>query len=218
MTAPRETGTTLLLCVLLLSSISLVALAAASASGLQLRMSHNVGSEQQALEAALSANAWAERWLLSLDGSQRPQPCTSACSGQQAVRAAGSYPPLPEYQGERWWLDHGYADGYDPHTARQLVSRAFNGRPAGRWIVEEVQYLPSVEAAEFAAEMSYYRVIARAVHPGLGTPVVVESIIARPWGNALWQDALPRPPEAALFCTGLLPGLHCGRRAWQRRL
>lgn len=206
----------LLLGLLLLAGLSLLALAAASDSSLQLQASRNISSEQQALSAALSANAWAEHWLLSQDGSARVEPCLAACGNTQPVRAANSYPPLPEYQSESWWLEHGHADGFDPVSGQRIVLRYTADQPVGRWIVEELHYQSPADAGQPA--VSYYRIIARAVQLGSGTPIVVESILARPWGHPDWRDALPRRHDQPLFCLTLPQGTDCGRRAWQRRL
>lgn len=212
----RERGVTLLLGVLLLATLSLVVLSAASASGLQIRISNNNSQEQQALAQARSASHWAERWLLGQPGTQRLPPCAASCTAQQVVRAAGSYPPLLEHQSEAWWLTHGHADGFDPASGQRLAQRTPSDIPAGRWLIEEVHHETS--AAGSSNEISYYRILARGVAASGGPPVVVESIIARPWGQADWQDPLPRESHTVLFCHGLLPATPCGRRSWQRRL
>ena len=213
---PPQTGMALLLGLMLLAGLSLLALAAASDSGLQLQASRNVSSEQQAISAALSANAWAEHWLLSLDGSTRMAPCAAACGRTQPIRAANSYPPLPEYQGESWWLEHGHADGFDPVSGQRIALRHAGGQPVGRWIIEELMYQGPAEPGQ--AALSYYRITARAVQRDSGTPIVVESILARPWGESHWRDDLPRRHDQPLFCLTLPHGTDCGRRAWQRRL
>lgn len=208
---------TLLLGVLLLASLSLVVLAAASASSLQVRMSHNSGSEQQAMQAARSANAWAERWLLGQNGSTRIVPCSAACPPEQVIRAANSYPPFTEYQPESWWLEHAHADGFDPVTGQRLAPRTAQDMPVGRWLIEEIHHHTQASQG-LAVEISYYRILARAISPYGGHAVVVESTLARPWGQAEWQDPLPRETDTALFCLDLLPAIDCGRRSWRRRL
>jgi Tfp pilus assembly protein PilX len=206
----------LLLGLLLLAGLSLLALAAASDSGLHLQASRNASSEQQALAAAQSANKWAEYWLLSQDGSSRIVPCAIGCSSNQPVRSAGNYPPLPEYQPESWWLEHGHADGFDPVSGQRLALRSAGRQPLGRWIIEELHFQAAAGPQQPA--LSYYRITARAVQADSGTPVVVESILARPWGNASWRDALPRRFDQPMFCLALMDDTDCGRRVWQRRL
>lgn len=213
---PAQTGMALLLGLLLLAGLSLLALAAASDSGLQLQASRNVSSEQQAISAALSANAWAEHWLLSRDGGTRIEPCPSACGTTRPIRAANSYPPLPEYQDESWWLEHGHADGFDPVSGQRIALRYAGDQPVGRWIIEELLYQPPAQPGQ--AALSYYRITARAVQVDSGTAVVVESILARPWGESDWRDELPRQHDQPLFCLTLPHDTDCGRRAWQRRL
>lgn len=210
----RQRGAALLLCLLLLIALSLLAVSSASDSRVQVRMAANLAADEQAFRAAQSALAWGEQWLFSLDGETRVPPCGGDCDATTPVRSADSYPPWPEHQPEAWWLDEGRADGFDPVTGARLADRGPGDGPAGRWIVEEIHFEP---AGGGRPDTSYYRLIARAAPIGSGSPVVLESIIARPWGDHAWRNAFPAATEP-LFCIALTVPAHCGRMAWQRRL
>lgn len=214
----RQRGVTLLLCVLLLAGLSLLALSAASDSQLQLRVMGNIDSEARALAAARSAGAWAEQWLFSLDGASPPPTCASDCTGAAPILAPGALPQHPGDHPENWWLSQAFADGHDPFTGQRLAPRAVRGTPVGRWLVQELHRdFVAAEQENPSAELVWYRVIARAAPAPSGSPVVVESIVARPWGEAGWQDALPRDAALTAFCQSLVHRMPCGRRGWRRR-
>ncbi|KAA9132541.1 hypothetical protein F3N42_04785 [Marinihelvus fidelis] len=214
---PRQSGVALVLCVLLLASLSLVAMAGAGDSQVQVRVAANLSAERAALRAAKSALSWAEQWLHGLDGTSRPPACGSNCAGGPPVHPANDLPPLLEYQPESWWLSHARADGSDPITGGTLADRAPDRGPVGRWLVEELHHAAAGTTAG-QPEITYYRVTARATPYPSGTPVVIESIIARPWGDASWRDAFPDTWPAPGYCLGLAQPTHCGRMAWRRRL
>jgi hypothetical protein len=208
----------LLLGLLLLASLSVLALAAASDSQLQLRIAGNFDRETRALQAARSAGAWAEQWLLSLAQAPAVQQCVDDCTAPSPVRAPGVYPQRPEHAPETWWLDHGAADGIDPLTGARLAPAGDDGGPAGRWIVEQLQRQPREDTATGAfVDVAWYRVIARAPMAPSGPAVVVESLVARPWGAPEWSDPLPRSAKLGSFCSALWSRLPCGRQAWRRR-
>jgi len=203
-------GTALPLALLLLTALSLLAIVAAADGLLQLRMSDNHTAAAATRAAAESALLWGEDWLMSLDGANRPEPCEQDCADGAVIRAIGQYPVDPELQAGSWWLANGLADGQDPASGEQLAPRA----SPGHWIVEELFYQPSDETHP---ALSYYRVLARADGAAGGPPAVMESILARPWGEAGWRNAFPDAPGTATFCRSqTVPG-PCGRLAWQQR-
>jgi hypothetical protein len=66
-------------------------------------------------------------------------------------------------------------------------------------------------------DVTWYRIVARAPMAPSGPAVVVESLLARPWGAVDWRDPLPRAADLDSFCTALWSRLPCGRQAWRRR-
>jgi hypothetical protein len=106
-----ERGVALLLSLLLLTSLTLLGLAAASDASLQNRMVGNLEKNLTATRHAESAGRWAEAWLLGLDGDQRPNPCSDRCGPGQVIRQSGTYPALPERESEDWWRFSGFVAG-----------------------------------------------------------------------------------------------------------
>lgn len=211
-----QRGMVLLMGLLLLASLSVLAIAAASDSQLQLRVAANLDREARALQAARAAGTWAEQWLLSLSQAPLPRACVTDCGEPAPVRVAGTYPARPEHEPETWWLDHGLADGIDPLDGTRLAEAG--DAPAGRWIVEELQREARADATTgTAVDVAWYRIVARAPMAPSGPAVVVESLLARPWGAAEWFDPLPRAATSESFCAALWSRLPCGRQAWRRR-
>lgn len=213
--APKsQRGATLLLGMLLLALLSISVTSAFSDNQWQLRLAKNQTAEQRAERAAYSALEWAEDWLMSLPGDSRPAICSAACNAGEVILAAGRIPAAPEQRSETWWLDNGHPDGFEPVDGILLATRQIPGSPAGRWLIEEVHVTPNDPAAG-TPEISYFRILARAPRMPRGTPVVFETVVARPWGAEHWHDELPG--DGVEFCRQ--PGVpdHCGRLAWQRR-
>jgi len=209
----RQRGATLLLGMLLMAVLCLAVTSAFSDNQWQLRISANQANEARAVQAASSALRWGEDWLMNLAGTTRPTPCSSSCGADQPVLADGMVPATPTGLGEIWWLDRAHGDGREPVSAAHLADRRISGTPGGRWIIQELHHAPADLAAGRPA-ISYYRVVARAARVPRGTPIVLESIVARPWGAPQWTDALPRPP--ARFCDAADAPAHCGRLSWRR--
>ncbi len=211
----RQTGAALLLAMLLLLLLSGVVTTAFSDNQWQLRIASHEVAEARAEAAARSALAWAEDWLLSRPGDQRPPPCPAACGAGTLVLAAGQAPADLESRGEAWWLGHAHADGIEPDTGVLLASRDHPGTPLGRWLVEEAHFEPANPAEPGQPDTSYYRIVARAARAPRGEAVVLEAIVARPWGDPAWLDALPGSSPG--FCRQADAPVHCGRLAWRRR-
>jgi Tfp pilus assembly protein PilX len=228
---PRQRGAALLLGLLMLSLLSLLVTQAWSDNRWHMRIASHEISQLRAEAAARSALNWAERWLLTRPGEDRPPACGGHCRGLP-ILADRALPERPEELAESWWLDNALADGFDPDTGDQVVGRVPDGTPAGRWIIEEAQ----VTGEDDVPTTVYYRIVARAARVPRGTPVVIESVLARPWGDAAWSDARSGPPDetetfgigrpvatsettrsrAGSFCRQPETPGHCGRLSWRR--
>ncbi len=213
--APKpQRGAALLLGLLLLALLSVSVTSAFSDNQWQLRLAKNQTAEQRAERAANSALEWAEDWLMSLPGDARPATCNANCDAGEVIFAAGHVPTAPEQRSETWWLDNGHSDGSEPAGGTLLATRQIPGSPAGRWLIEETHVVPD-DPVTGTPEISYFRILARAPRVPQGTAVVLETLVARPWGADHWHDELPG--DGVEFCRQ--PGVpdHCGRLAWQRR-
>ena len=212
----RQSGFVLLLSVLLLSVFGLMVGTAFSASQWQFRVQGNRNAEELALLAARSAQQWAERWLLSQEGSIRPLPCPAQCQPGQAIWSAEQLSE-PAQKTEIWWLDNAMADGFEPASGIRLEDRKSPRTPLGRWVISELHISPK-ETDTSPSTVVYYRITARAARTAKGTPVVLESIIARPFGDVRLSIPLSEPAASARFCLLAGPSNQCGRMAWRRIL
>jgi Tfp pilus assembly protein PilX len=193
--------------------LSLLGLAAMMDSGLQLRMAANLGAEEAALQRARSALDWGERWLLSLDGATRPATCPgSGCNPAIPVQSAANGDMNADSEGNSWWERHAQVDGLDPLTGLR-VERTPAGTTAARWRVEQLHVAPPKDESP---ELAWYRILARTSGDSRGGPIVLESILVRPWGDDAWHDALDRRPDQPGFCRTLREDFDCGRQAWRR--
>lgn len=155
----RQCGATLLMCVIMLASLSLLAVSAASDSLLQQRMGANRAMDEQSLAAANARLRAFEIALLALPGETRPPGCPEAC--------------LMEL-------------------------------PAGV-LLEEIHFRPADGLGQ--PDLSYF--LASAREPVTGPAEArLQSMIARPWGDAAWSGD-------ETFCNGLAD-TPCGRQGWQR--
>ena len=75
----RTRGVAMLAGLVMLASLSLLALVATSSMMLQMRMSSNFHDQQQSLQRANEATRWARAWLFSRPGSEREKDCVNEC-------------------------------------------------------------------------------------------------------------------------------------------
>jgi Tfp pilus assembly protein PilX len=196
----------------LLGSLSLLGLAASSERQLQIKVTGNIEQEARTERAAEWALAWAEDWLFSLEGDARPTLCTAQCKPGEFILDEASFPAAPERADADWWHLHGVAPGRQPASGEILESLLAN-LPAIS-VIGEIP-VPAEYTEGLETRPGYYRVMARAEDSNTRQVVVVESIVARPWGETAWADPLPVNPARPGFCQrlGLEP---CGRLAWRR--
>lgn len=197
----------LLLCLLLLTSLTLLGLSAASETLMQGRLADNLRETEQARHQALAAQGWAEDWLLTRNGPM-PGTCPPPCAGL-ALHAGGTLPPNPENQDFSWWLANGYEAGVDPISNERLAVFGEDGATPPAWIVEALYESPSYDERQPGTQ-AWYRILARGTSRS-GTSVhVAESIVTRPWAPA----GIPEPP-ATEPCPGFDATFECGRVAWR---
>jgi hypothetical protein len=131
------------------------------------------------------------------------------------VLAASAFPADPEGQDERWWLEHAHANGADPMTGGQFPAAGDPRTPPGRWLVTETHFAPAGSLGDGIPDVSFYRIVARAARAPRGPAVVLEAVVARPWGDGAWSD--PLPASGTTFCRDIIVSGPCGRMSWRRR-
>ena len=208
-------GAVLVLCLLMLSALTLLGLSAASDRVLQDRMSSNLLEGSHAGSSAHTALKWGEQWLFSLDGTTRPAACSGACTGTQVIRSKGALSEDAEHKDLNWWQANANPTGKDPVTGATLDEGLAEQNTGSYWLIEELQTQPVLVSDSKATEIGYYQVIARGVASQGSAFSVVQSIIARPWGDESLNDMLPRPPDQPGICRTEAKEIPCGRAAWR---
>lgn len=213
---PRFTrGAVLMLCLLLLTSLSMLGLAAASDYLSHTNITGNMFDQDLADQSAGSALYWGESWLFGLPGAAREPACNENCAASQVIRARGSYGPAIGQRDLAWWQLHAYRAGTDPVTDAILDGFASGLSGGGYWLIEELHFQED-NLDERVSEIAFYRILARSIDQPGGSWSVTESIIARPWGNELLTEPFPSSPDAPGICSLLDPGSSCGRLAWRK--
>jgi type IV pilus assembly protein PilX len=210
----RQAGMVLLLCLMLLCSLTLVGLSATADSLLQKQLASNEQDTERARQIALAALSWAEGWLLNLDGAA-PRVCTIRCDGLM-LHAASSLPAHPEREDAQWWAANGHEAGIDPLTGGSLLSLSpANAQPA-YWLVESAHS----ESLANGTTKTWYRILARATGHRETSVSVVESLLLRTWpqaGGAIADAENAGAGETAPgSCSSWSSAPACGRLAWRR--
>jgi hypothetical protein len=209
-------GAVLLVCLLMLAALTLLGIAAAWDHILQDRMSVNLSKRAQAGEFANAALAWGEDWLMGTPGSTRPPPCPGPCTSAEVIRSPGAFGPLPQFQDAGWWASHGFRAGTDPETGAILNPQLAGLDPPAFWIIEELHVEATNEAEDPASETGFYRLLSRGSTGNSPGYAVTESIVARPWGDAVLTSGFPASAPHPGFCRELAFTGHCGRQAWRQ--
>lgn len=209
--------------LVLLASISLLALVAASGMIMQKHMASNFRQDMKALENAGIATAWASNWLYSRPVHEREAACNADCVLPVAIRSAGDIPAAAEYESAAWWRDNAIEAGTDPASGKVLASFSGSGSEPPRWIMEELHYqaLAGLGFEDGTEGVAYYRILGRGagIHPA--SIAVTEAIVARPWGGDYQLNGFPPGPPPENFCAqfdaSAIPQFKCGQLAWRQR-
>jgi Tfp pilus assembly protein PilX len=208
-------GAVLILCLLMLTALSVLGLAAASDHILQARIAGNaVGSS----EMEVSADAgllWGESWLFGFQGLQMPDSCQTACQKSDLIKAEGFYDFDSVYDNE-WWEANAYPVGFDPVSGMVLSNELALHHAKSHWLIEEVHHLPKQVIDDGVTDIGYYRILARGTSDTSTVYSLTESIIARPWGDVSLQDNFPSNPTSTEFCDEISAQTPCGRLAWRK--
>ena len=113
-----------------------------------------------------------------------------------------------------WWQANGVAAGADPSMAA-AESQFATGDESALWLIEEIHYVARPDTAPGIEGVAYYRVFARGAADD--SVVVSESIVARPWGEAVQELAFPPATALAEFCLSIPATVPCGQLAWRQR-
>jgi Tfp pilus assembly protein PilX len=216
-------GVALIAGLVLLATISLLALVAASGMILQKRMAANFVQDAQALENSEIATSSASSWLYSRPNHERESACVSDCILPLAIHNAGELPARIEYESIAWWRANGVEAGTNPLTGEKVISFTGEGSEPPRWILEEVHYQPTdgSGSGDGTQGVAFYRIIGRGTGTHPVSVAVTESIVARPWGGDYQFTKFPPGPGPGDFCMQFGEQtdkqFKCGRLAWRQR-
>ena len=214
----KPRGIALLAGLVLLASISLLALSAASGMVLQRNMSFNYQENTLALENASIATAYALAWMNSRLPDERESDCDGACLLPVAFHHGGELPDHPEFESAAWWQSNAIAVGYNPETA-QTITTPDQGAEAARWIIEEVHHASTGDGrGEITAEsLAYYRIFSRGTGRNKRSVAVIETIAARPWQGDFQPGTYPPEGPEGSFCSQFGNRYDCGTLSWRQR-
>jgi Tfp pilus assembly protein PilX len=200
--------------LVLMVAVSLLAVTAAGGMTLQQHQAANFSDRQQAFSRADRARSWAIAWLFSRPSDQRQSACSTDCFLPMAIHAGNQLPGQPENMLISWWQANGVAVGADP-TMAGVESQFATDDESALWLIEEIYYVARPDTAPGIEGVAYYRVFARGAADD--SVVVSESIIARPWGEAVQELAFPPVTVLSEFCLSIPETVPCGQLAWRQR-
>lgn len=206
-------GMALLAGLVLMVAVSLLAITAAGGMTLQQQEAANFTDRKRAFSRADRARSWAVAWLFSRPVEEREASCQTDCFMPTAIHADDQVPDRPEFLLRSWWRDNGIVAGTDPAAPGES---GFSTQDDGAmWLMEEIHYVARPDLAPGIEGIAYYRIFARGSADD--SVVVSESVVARPWGEAVQELAFP--PNAALadFCASIPVAVPCGQLAWRQR-
>ena len=214
----KERGIALLAGLVLMASIGLLALSAASGMILQRNMAFNYQEDALALENASIAGAWAMAWLYSRSVIERESGCADSCLQPIGIRSPGELPARPEFESAEWWRSNAIASGYNPETT-QAVGLSGSGAEPSRWIIEEIHYAPTGDPRDenLAESVAYYRILSRGTGLNARSVAVTETIAARPWEGNFQPGTYPPDGPSGTFCRQFEDRYDCGRLSWRQR-
>lgn len=173
-----QSGMVLLLCLIFLTALTLLGLSATSDTILQNQLSANLQESERAKQSALATLAWAENWLLGLEGPV-PEACTSPCEGLY-LHPSGDLPPHPETEAVAWWMSHGHEAGINPLTGKRTEASKGGGYNPPLWVIETAHSIPPEESST-GQLITWYRILARGSGHNDAVISVVESVLVRSW-------------------------------------
>lgn len=216
----KNEGVALITGLLLLASLTLLALTGTSGMILQRHMAGNFSQTRLALQRSEFAQKQAQQWLLSRPYAERQPDCIRDCLLPEAVLSDGSIPVDAAYQSQLWWNANGYAAGWHPSSGEQVTLFEITDPTKARWLIEELHFDDSFSESVDSAGIGYYLVVARGVADDQRVVTVTESVIARPWIDGIQAETFPSETLAGNFCQPFLELLsepdQCGLLAWRQ--
>ncbi len=211
-------GIALLAGLILLASISLLALVTASGTVLQRNMAGNFEDKALALQNASIATGFAAAWLISRPIISREAGCQTNCVLPAGIHNLGSLTARPEFESSAWWEANAIKAGVNPLTS-EVIATSDSGFEPARWVIEEIHYQPTGETrGENAAEgVAYYRILTRGSGRTHRTVAVTEAIYARPWEGDFEAGTYPPDGPPHDFCLQFARKYDCGKLSWRQR-
>ena len=208
--AATQTGVVLLLCLLFLTTLTLLGLSASAETVMQDMLASNLQETQRARQSALAAQLWAEQWILGQGGAE-PMSCSRPCQGL-FIHPPGSLPAHPETEDPSWWMANGHEGGVDPLTGQRLAVLSIDSIAPPLWVIELVHQTHAAESGAID-DQAWYRILARGSGWSGAGVSVAESIVTRPWRSAGTPDPVIDLLQGR--CPGFDPDTPCRRVAWR---
>ena len=203
-------GMVLLLCLIFLTTLTLLGLSAAADTILQNQLSANLQESERARQSSMAALAWAEQWLLGLEGPA-PEVCTTPCEGLY-LHGPGDLPSHPESKSLDWWITQGQKAGINPLTGERITTVTGGNKHPPVWVIEVVHSIPP-ESNSTGHLRVWYRILARGSGHSDTAISVIESTVVRSW--PLSNAPEPATADDAAICPGAEHPGKCRRVSWR---
>ena len=200
----------LLLCLIFLTALTMLGLSASADTVLQHKLSANLQESDRAKQSALTALAWAENWLLELEGPAL-EACTDTCD-ELIIHPPGELTPQPEFETYSWWMEQGQEAGIDPLSGNRIATITGGSINPPVWIIEAAHSVPPGENGTSDLQV-WYRLLARGSGQTKAAVSVIESTVVRSWSSI--ENTESTDTEVSTTCPGSAPTAKCGRLSWR---
>lgn len=175
-----QQGMVLLLCLIFMTSLTLLGLTATTDTITQRQLASNLLDAERTRQAGQLALQWAENWLLESSGPA-PAICSSSCTGFYA-HPVGSLVANIQSEDAAMWQALGFEAGVDPATGARLATLPTSGANPAMWIIQNLHH--SAAASDGSTpELDWYRILVRATGQSETSVSVVESVVSKSWAE-----------------------------------
>jgi len=176
----HQHGMVLLLCLIFMTSMTLLSLTAATDTITQTQLAANLRDAERARHNGQLSLQWLEQWLFGKKGTA-PENCSASCTGFFA-HPADSLDYNLQSESLAWWTSQGYEVGLDPETGARLASIGTAGIDPTIWIIQSLHRSPA-SADGSTPQLDWYRILVRSTGRSANTVSVIESVVKVGWSG-----------------------------------
>lgn len=176
----RQQGMVLLLCLIFMTSLTLLGLTATTDTITQTQLAANLHDAERARQTGKLSLQWVETWLFGQTGTA-PENCSASCTGFFA-HPTDSLDYNLQSESLAWWTSQGYEVGLDPETGARLATIGTAGIDPTIWIIQSLHHSPASTDGS-TPELDWYRILVRTTGRSATSVSVVESVVKVGWSG-----------------------------------